>query len=256
MNMSHVERYFADFLSAMESGEPIPLYEGNPRNAGNREVPRRLSLPGNLFVIGTVNVDETTYMFSPKVLDRANVIEFRMNGSEMSAFLEKPSKPDLEALKGKGSDYAESFVLASKRVVQVPTSVHPLFQLVMETFFKVLQSHHAEFGYRTAHEVGRFITFYHELAGSPDDDQWFAAAMDAAVVQKLLPKLHGSRVKLAKLLRALWMLTRYAPGLRPTEAKDPNEAEVVQAHYPLSADKIVRMWRLLAENGFASFAEA
>jgi len=52
------------------------------------------------------------------------------------------------------------------------------------------------------------------------------------------------------------MLTRYAPGLRPTEAKDPNEAEVIHAHYPLSADKILRMWRLLAENGFASFAEA
>ncbi len=35
-------------------------------------------LPSNLFVVGTVNVDETTYMFSPKVLDRANTIEFRV----------------------------------------------------------------------------------------------------------------------------------------------------------------------------------
>ena len=65
MNLSHVERYFADFLSAIESGEKIPLY-------GEEE----LTLPENLFIIGTVNVDETTYMFSPKVLDRANVIEF------------------------------------------------------------------------------------------------------------------------------------------------------------------------------------
>ena len=37
---------------------------------------QNLILPKNLFVIGTVNVDETTYMFSPKVLDRANTIEF------------------------------------------------------------------------------------------------------------------------------------------------------------------------------------
>ena len=66
MNLSHVERYFADFLSAIESGEEIPLY-------GNNE---SLKLPDNLFIIGTVNVDETTYMFSPKVLDRANTIEF------------------------------------------------------------------------------------------------------------------------------------------------------------------------------------
>ncbi|MDO5815762.1 MAG: hypothetical protein Q4Q18_08985, partial [Methanobrevibacter sp.] len=66
MNLSHVERYFADFLSAIESGEEIPLY-------GNSDA---LTLPDNLFIVGTVNVDETTYMFSPKVLDRANTLEF------------------------------------------------------------------------------------------------------------------------------------------------------------------------------------
>ena len=66
MNLSHVERYFADFLSAIESDEEIPLY-------GTKD---SLKLPKNLFIIGTVNVDETTYMFSPKVLDRANTIEF------------------------------------------------------------------------------------------------------------------------------------------------------------------------------------
>ena len=67
MNLSHVERYFADFLSAIESKETIPL-------AHKKE---GLELPNNLFIIGTVNVDETTYMFSPKVLDRANTIEFK-----------------------------------------------------------------------------------------------------------------------------------------------------------------------------------
>jgi hypothetical protein len=39
-------------------------------------VPPEIPIPLNVFTIGTVNVDETTYMFSPKVLDRANVIEF------------------------------------------------------------------------------------------------------------------------------------------------------------------------------------
>jgi 5-methylcytosine-specific restriction endonuclease McrBC GTP-binding regulatory subunit McrB len=34
-------------------------------------------LPPNLYIIGSVNIDETTYMFSPKVLDRAFTIEFR-----------------------------------------------------------------------------------------------------------------------------------------------------------------------------------
>ncbi len=75
MNLSHVERYFADFLSAMESKEKIPLY---PEGTVNNGVPSNLHLPANLFIIGTVNIDETTNMFSPKVLDRANTIEFRV----------------------------------------------------------------------------------------------------------------------------------------------------------------------------------
>src|SRR5690606_12776113 len=63
MNLSHVERYFADFLSAMESKEGIPL---QPHKAENG-VPEKLEIPKNLFIIGTVNIDETTNMFSPKV---------------------------------------------------------------------------------------------------------------------------------------------------------------------------------------------
>ena len=71
MNLSHVERYFSDFLSGMESEEAIPLH-----NNDIEYVSTGLKLPKNLLVIGTVNVDETTYMFSPKVLDRANTLEF------------------------------------------------------------------------------------------------------------------------------------------------------------------------------------
>ena len=53
MNMSHVERYFADFLSAMESGDYISLHSVQEEISG---VPSRLSLPANLFIIGTVNI--------------------------------------------------------------------------------------------------------------------------------------------------------------------------------------------------------
>jgi 5-methylcytosine-specific restriction protein B len=72
MNLSHVERYFADTLSAIESGEPIALHSATEDLSGGDgdtlPVPPRLTLPKNLFIVGTVNVDETTYMFSPKVL--------------------------------------------------------------------------------------------------------------------------------------------------------------------------------------------
>ncbi|MBL0183687.1 MAG: hypothetical protein IPP96_15955, partial [Chitinophagaceae bacterium] len=93
MNLSHVERYFADFLSVMESSEEISLHSGNEDyKCADDKIPAKLKLPQNLFIIGTVNIDETTYMFSPKVLDRANVIEFRVSADEMKSYLDTNTK--------------------------------------------------------------------------------------------------------------------------------------------------------------------
>ena len=95
MNLSHVERYFADFLSIMESGDSIKLYSGADRlDSASHPIPKEIGWPKNLFIIGTVNIDETTYMFSPKVLDRANVIEFRITPEEMKNFFNSNTNLD------------------------------------------------------------------------------------------------------------------------------------------------------------------
>jgi 5-methylcytosine-specific restriction enzyme B len=85
MNLARVEHYFSDFLSAMESGEEIHLHD-DPQVEEEEDIPRRIAIPKNVFVIGTVNVDETTYMFSPKVLDRAFVLEFNDVDFSMTCF--------------------------------------------------------------------------------------------------------------------------------------------------------------------------
>ena len=105
MNMSYVERYFADFLSSMESHKAMPLWKGF-----SDEVPQTICLPDNLFIIGTINVDETTYMFSPKVLDRANVIEFKISPDEMDLFLREMKPIDRECINYKAADMAANFV--------------------------------------------------------------------------------------------------------------------------------------------------
>jgi 5-methylcytosine-specific restriction protein B len=71
MNLARVEYYFSTFLSAMESGSKEISLSGF-----NGDMEYKTSIPSNLFFTGTVNMDETTYRFSPKVLDRANTIEF------------------------------------------------------------------------------------------------------------------------------------------------------------------------------------
>ncbi len=96
MNLAHVERYFSDFLSGVESRRPVlpDLSFDQPSNQWvlRDAEARRLPLPRNLFfVVGTVNVDETTYMFSPKVLDRAfTFFEFRVTSDQLDADLRRP----------------------------------------------------------------------------------------------------------------------------------------------------------------------
>jgi hypothetical protein len=271
MNLSHVERYFADILSVIESEEEIQLYGGAARKANGKAIPNNVELPKNLFIIGTVNVDETTYMFSPKVLDRANVIEFRMHAGELEGFLGNPAKPDLSKLDGKGASFGKAFVDAAKIAVAVPADVKAAYDAEMLLLFKTLQAHGAEFGYRTAYETARFIHFYKVLGKHADGDTtWFPGAFDCVVFQKLLPKLHGSRVKLGPVLKKLWFLCvndaagRGADALKAAEevarltvkSAEPSVVVPAGAPYPLSAEKIGRMWHLLIENGFASFAEA
>jgi hypothetical protein len=237
MNLSHVERYFADFLSAMESGEAISLHDDTGADwgaEGTLKVPAKLEIPKNLFVIGTVNVDETTYMFSPKVLDRANVIEFRVSDDEMRSFLENPVKPNLDAIAGQGAPYAKAFVAAAKQKdVALDDTTRGQVSAVLMEFFPQLKEAGAEFGYRTAHEICRFVYFHKELSG----EGWeFNSAMDAAIMQKLLPKLHGSKKKLGPILEKLNGLC--------------------DERFTSSSEKITRMQKRLQEHGFTSFAEA
>ena len=65
MNLAHVERDFADFLSGVESRMPVlPELERRDGQWLATGDPQRISPPRNLFVVGTVKVDETTYLFS------------------------------------------------------------------------------------------------------------------------------------------------------------------------------------------------
>ena len=243
MNLSYVERYFADFLSALESHQEIPLWE-KPDECDS-EVPAKIALPKNLFIIGTINVDETTYMFSPKVLDRANVIEFKISEKEMDLFLKQDMNVDLQAADGLCANMGQDFVEKSTRK---ETESSELAQKTLISFFKVLKKVNAEFGYRSATEIYRFIANAKALAKDLTEDE----ILDAAIVQKLLPKLHGSRKKLEPALKALWGLCMQAE--HTTEAITRENLEY--AKFPESADKIQRMMQTALDNGFTSFAEA
>jgi 5-methylcytosine-specific restriction endonuclease McrBC GTP-binding regulatory subunit McrB len=248
MNLSHVERYFADFLSTMESGDAIKLYSGSDRYAELDDdqtpitsslIPRSVKWPKNLFIIGTVNIDETTYMFSPKVLDRANTIEFRISSDEMKNYFGKGALLNMDLLlenadskRGKGASSAADFMrLSSREGIVIDHRIH---QDTFVKFFIELQQAGAEFGYRTANEMTELMAFLAHFNVETDE------AYDIAIMQKLLPKLHGSRSKLNKVIPPLLALCE-------------DDGKVI---YPLAHEKLNRMKKNADENGFASYAEA
>lgn len=277
MNLSHVERYFADFLSVMESNDELKLHSSESnlnitegeKYSESIEVPSSIKWPINLFIIGTVNIDETTYMFSPKVLDRANVIEFRVAKDDLETYF-KPENKSLDMKKlckdksdiGLGAQFGKSFVDKAKE----PTNKNNLEKINKElvNFFEELQSIGAEFGYRTASEIQTLFDKIELISPDLKEKDDFKKLnididnfkIDVAIMQKLLPKLHGSRNKLADVLKTLAKLCV----INYVEAKEGNknifEEEELKIIYPISYEKLKRMHHNVITNGFTSYAEA
>lgn len=247
MNLSHVERYFADFLSIMESKDSIKLYTGEGRvDTLGTSIPQTLVWPENLFIIGTVNIDETTYMFSPKVLDRANVIEFRLSENELEQFFSLTDGVDLKELVSGGATMSNAFLELAKSELKANDKA---VQDELVEFFKALSNVGAEFGYRTANEVLQLVN----QLGTLDASMHINDKIDIAVMQKLLPKLNGSRSKIVKVLETLAALCLI-------DAKDfdltKGEKNLDNIKYPISYGKLMRMYHNVIANGFTSYAEA
>ena len=155
MNLARVEHYFAPFLSAMEGrGGLLTIHAGRDPVDG---IPPRVAWPANLFVFGTVNMDETTHPFSDKVLDRAFTFEFW--------------DVDLEGWR--------SAVTARGESAAAIAAAFP----VLDALAAALRPARRHFGYRTCDEVVGFVAAW----GGAE----VTAALDAAVLAKVLPKIRG-----------------------------------------------------------------
>jgi|GEM_PF-6310525 MoxR-like ATPase len=204
MNLSHVERYFSDFLSKME----LLDFKSDKKVFFDIQGYGQLELPKNLFITGTVNIDETTYMFSPKVLDRANVIEFK---PEMDDVLKNliPDTSTGEDGKQKSADagVAEGFMqLANKvRSGEIPEDVQPVLndiKPILEVFYKELEKCGFEFAYRTAKEIRLYAIAAYKTAENGKIPSATEIA-DIQILQKILPKIHGNKKQIGTLLDEL-----------------------------------------------------
>ena len=173
-------------------------------------MPRKLKVPGNVLFTGTVNVDETTYMFSPKVLDRAFTIEF--DQVDLKGFAEGASSDDASGLNldaqqesldllqpgssedGDWKPSRDDWVEFSNQ-----TSEHHAALLRLHD---ILEAQHRHFGYRVANEIARFVNLARQQA--KDSNAAVDAAFDLALLQKVLPKFHGTQQELESLLEEIF----------------------------------------------------
>jgi 5-methylcytosine-specific restriction protein B len=183
MNLARVEYYFSEVLSGIETGEPLQLHaHGVPlEGSTGTSIPAELPLPPNLYITGTINIDETTNPVSDKVLDRAVVID--MTAVDLAGFF--VTLEGREAGLRDARAACEPHLLAAQRV---------------------MAAHGLGFGYRVAEEVVRYHAFAAAHLGIASD-----AVTDDLMVQKVLVKLRGSerqRPLLSGLNRALDGLPR------------------------------------------------
>jgi 5-methylcytosine-specific restriction protein B len=202
--------------------------------------------------VGTVNVDETTYMFSPKVLDRANTFEFRVEAHDLSVEVRKPQRVapgDPELIRG-------LVALASDDQwhAEHPAVFHAELAEWLKRLHLTLSRYNLEFGHRVFYEALRFAALASEAGMSE-----MTAVLDCIVMQKVLPRLHGSRRRLELPLLALAQYSRDLPEVAMADEKLATFSTDAQADtppaLPASHAKIVRMLRALRSNQFASFTE-
>lgn len=262
MNLARVEYYFADFLSVMESGRQIDgpdrglsrgvmhLHQAGEyaQDEGGAMVPSELRLPPNLYVVGTVNMDETPFAFSPKILDRAFTLKF--GSIDLEGYLqesgagtaeEPPMSDPLRVAFTRGGRFANIDKGDLRRMAgNIPEVMDDLRGLNGR-----LEGSRLQFGFRVVDEILAFIgsaatveEFSHPESG--------LSALDGAVLMKVLSKFHGPRHRLEP---ALLSVLRWAGGQEEDGAFTTDSA-----HYPLVAAKVAQMLRSVREDGHATFA--
>jgi 5-methylcytosine-specific restriction protein B len=270
MNLARVEHYFSDFLSIIESRR----YEGSAvttdpilKEAHLQKMKadglspaaldalnhlkgrgQAMGLPANLYVVGTVNMDETTQPFSRKVLDRANTIEFNdidlLQGldEEVAASEVPPLELGQSFFRPEFTTLNDMLPLHREKAKEIAQTISDLNRNLGLAGFEV--------GYRVRDEAISFA-IYASDAGLNDDE------INAAIVlQKILPRVQGSSPRVEKLLLSLLKRLK-----GESDVPDQNDSELDQKLATLRTDdnasaivrKIAGMLILFREENFTSF---
>ncbi len=272
MNLAPVEQYFAEYLSVVESRkcdengiittDPILkkcdeqwYFDLTAQLTTDEDIRAQfnkdgIAIPQNLIVVGTVNMDETTFSFSRKVLDRAMTIE--MNEVNLRGGLESQHEQigKLEAgnLIGTAVEGVDIYN-ANKDVCDTALKYLEAVNTQLEgTPFKV--------AYRTRNEFLLYVVNnlpYNKDKDGKELDKNFviARALDEITSMKILSRIEGDTTKINNLLERL--TTTISEQLKAVSGKDYSaKKDEVGKEYSVSLAKLKEMEERL-ESGYTSF---
>ena len=274
MNLAPVEQYFAEFLSVVESRkvdkdgnvvtDPLVDYSSTEeykslidqlfcddaeRKAYLTEVGgKRLTIPQNLIVVGTVNMDETTFSFSRKVLDRAMTIE--MNKVDLMAGLtnrhENIGKIEFADIIGKAVEGVDVYAAHKGMCDRAIGYLESINAALDKTPFKV--------AYRTRNELLLYVV--NNLSWKTDDeleDFVIARALDEITCMKILTRIEGDETKVsANFLDNLGNAIKSGLVEIDKDLLQANKSHKGDAYQPISLDKLDEMKERL-KSGYTSF---
>ena len=256
MNLAPVEQYFVEYLSVIESRkvnkdpvsgqtiietDPIIPYENTEAYGSlidqlfdsdeerkaykTEEGGKRLTIPQNLFVVGTVNMDETTFSFSRKVLDRAMTIE--MNEVDLHGGLAKGSDNEIgyiaDSIIGDAAEGSDVYEENKELCNQVLAYLEQVNAILEGSPFKI--------AYRTRNEFLMYAVNRRKLA--PDSQLW--QTLDEMTSMKILSRIEGDSDRTKNVLERLKALVEEEivakmnniTGLAPSHPVDTGEAPVL-----------------------------
>ena len=257
MNLARVEYYFSDFLSIIETRDlvedeivtdnlvPKICYSGDE---DAEKLYSNLMIPENLYIIGTVNMDETTFPFSKNVLDRANTIEFSYVDFNLPESI-LPNEAEVIEVK---NDFLRSKYLKLRMDCIDKWEAVKKFNYDITKINSVLEKSDSHFGYRMRDEI-IFYMLYNDEFGLLDEKE----AFDNQIMQKILPRIQGSSESTANILRELFKICAgsfinnngQTDGQKMKSYLDNKGI----ADYPKSAEKICKMLRRYEDDDFTSF---
>lgn len=212
MNLAPVEQYFADYLSVLESREfrgdkyycePLldkTLLQDLNNGKGNIKsdlgldnddslwqyyLNHGISIPPNLIVAGTVNMDETTHGFSRKVIDRAFTFDFgEFFPNDYDSFFQPETIPKTFSYslltQATQSDLSDTYDFDGEKTVTF-----------LKTVNEVLKQTPFELAYRALNELLLQVACF-----KPDSEPQLQAVWDDFLMAKVLPRIDGDEDKL------------------------------------------------------------